>query len=412
MMTAEQNALLTETGPGAPMGELFRRYWIPALLAEELPGPDCPPVRVRLLSERLIAFRDSAGRVGLMDEFCAHRGISLWFGRNEEGGLRCPYHGWKYDVTGQCIDVPSEPEESGYCRKIKLRSYPCIEAGGAIFAYMGPPAEMPPPRPSSGSACRAPMCISPSAGRNATISRPWRAGSIRAMSRSCIATTSTATRSIAIPEARSSPAGPTPPSRFSKFAGGLLIGARRPADPGRCYWRVTQWLMPFYTLIPPYQDNALNGHAFVPMDDRNCMVWTMTFHPARPLGGIELELMQQGAGVHAELIAGTFQPIANRGNDYLIDRAAQAANLSFQRGARHRDPGRGDPGKHRADPGPHRRETRLDRQCHHHGAGASAHGRRGRSQRAGGRRDSNRKRSMCGRPPSCSTRTPRSAKPR
>ena len=99
------------------MGQLFRSYWIPALLAEELPENECPPVRVKLLSERLLAFRDSEGRYGLIDEFCAHRGVSLWFGRNEECGLRCPYHGWKYDVTGQCVDVPSEPAESGFCQE-------------------------------------------------------------------------------------------------------------------------------------------------------------------------------------------------------------------------------------------------------------------------------------------------------
>ena len=103
------------------MGVLFRRYWLPALLAHELPEADCAPVRVRLLGERLLAFRDTAGQVGLIDEFCAHRGVSLWFGRNEEGGIRCPYHGWKYDHTGQCLEVPSEPAESGYCNKIKLK---------------------------------------------------------------------------------------------------------------------------------------------------------------------------------------------------------------------------------------------------------------------------------------------------
>src|SRR6202040_3263492 len=114
MVTREENEMLTRTGSGTVMGDLLRRYWIPALLSKELPAPDCPPVRVKLLGERLIAFRDSQGRVGVMDEFCAHRGVSLWFGRNEENGLRCPYHGWKYDVTGQCIEVPSEPAESGF----------------------------------------------------------------------------------------------------------------------------------------------------------------------------------------------------------------------------------------------------------------------------------------------------------
>ena len=106
MLRKEQNDLVTHTGPGTPMGALFRSYWTPVLLASELPENDCPPVRVKVLSERLVAFRDSQGRLGLIDEFCPHRGASLWFGRNEECGLRCPYHGWKYDVTGQCVEVP------------------------------------------------------------------------------------------------------------------------------------------------------------------------------------------------------------------------------------------------------------------------------------------------------------------
>src|SRR5580700_10742147 len=144
MLRKEQNDLLTQTGPGTPGGKLFRSYWLPALLAEELPGNDSPPVRVKLLSERLLAFRDSEGRLGLIDEFCAHRGVSLWFGRNEEAGLRCPYHGWKYDVTGQCIEVPSEPEESGFCKRIKLKSYPLVERGGVLWAYMGEPDKQPP----------------------------------------------------------------------------------------------------------------------------------------------------------------------------------------------------------------------------------------------------------------------------
>src|SRR5262245_42743180 len=145
MLRKEQNELLTQTGPGTPMGTMFRRNWIPALLAAELPENECPPVRVKLLSERLLAWRDTQGRLALTDEFCAHRGISLWFGRNEDNGLRCPYHGWKYDHTGQCIDVPSEPEESGFCKKIKLKSYPLVERGGVLWAYMGPPELQPPP---------------------------------------------------------------------------------------------------------------------------------------------------------------------------------------------------------------------------------------------------------------------------
>ena len=108
-MTREENDLITRTGPGTPLGEVMRRYWIPAALSSELPEPDCPPVRVKLLGERLVAFRDSQGLIGMVDEYCPHRGAPLFFGRNEECGLRCVYHGWKFDVDGNCVDMPNEP---------------------------------------------------------------------------------------------------------------------------------------------------------------------------------------------------------------------------------------------------------------------------------------------------------------
>ena len=144
MLRKDHNDLLIQTGPGTPMGRLFRSSWTPALLAEELPENDCPPVRVKLLSERLLAFRDSDGRLGLIDEFCAHRGVSLWFARNEDCGLRCPYHGWKYATTGQCVDMPSEPDGAHFAAKVRLTSYPLIERGGVLWTYMGPPEKRPP----------------------------------------------------------------------------------------------------------------------------------------------------------------------------------------------------------------------------------------------------------------------------
>ena len=143
MLPKEQNELLTRTGPGTPMGELMRRYWIPALLLEEIPEPDSPPVRVRLLGEELVAFRDSEGRIGLLDEHCAHRGASLYFGRNEECGLRCIYHGWKYDVDGNVLDTPAEPPGSDFKKKIRQTAYPTREAAGVIYAYLGPRDKMP-----------------------------------------------------------------------------------------------------------------------------------------------------------------------------------------------------------------------------------------------------------------------------
>src|SRR5262249_18040976 len=119
MFSAEENDLLTRVGPNTAMGNLMRRYWLPALLPEEIPLPDCPPVRVRLLGEDLIAFRDSHGRVGLLEEHCSHRGTSLFFGRNEECGLRCIYHGWKYDVDGNVLETPAEPGDSDFRKKIR-----------------------------------------------------------------------------------------------------------------------------------------------------------------------------------------------------------------------------------------------------------------------------------------------------
>ena len=144
MLTLEENELLTRTGPGTPMGELMRRYWLPAVLSWELPEPDCPPVRVKLLGEAMVMFRDTQNRIGLLDEFCAHRGTSLWLGRNEQSGLRCVWHGWKYDVNGQCVDQLNERGGTSFAQKIRIKSYPTLELGGVIWAYMGPPEKRPP----------------------------------------------------------------------------------------------------------------------------------------------------------------------------------------------------------------------------------------------------------------------------
>ncbi|MGH2366316.1 MAG: Rieske 2Fe-2S domain-containing protein [Chloroflexota bacterium] len=144
MLSHEDNELLTRVGPGTPMGQLMRRYWTPALLSAELPNPDSDPVRVRLLGEDLIAFRDTNGTVGLLANACPHRGASLFFGRNEECGLRCVYHGWKYDVTGACVDMPNEPAESNFKHKITATAYPTHESGGIVWAYLGPREHQPP----------------------------------------------------------------------------------------------------------------------------------------------------------------------------------------------------------------------------------------------------------------------------
>jgi phthalate 4,5-dioxygenase oxygenase subunit len=142
MLSAEENELLTSVGAGTTMGALLRRYWTPACLSSEIPEPDSPPVRVRLLSEDLVAFRGTDHRVGLIQENCPHRGASLYFGRNEDCGLRCVYHGWKFDLSGQCVDMPSEPRP--FAERIKATAYPTHESGGIVWAYLGPPESMTP----------------------------------------------------------------------------------------------------------------------------------------------------------------------------------------------------------------------------------------------------------------------------
>jgi phthalate 4,5-dioxygenase len=144
MLTARDNELISRVGPGTPMGEAFRRFWLPALLSSDLPDPDAPPVRVRILGEDLVAFRDTSGRVGLLDEYCPHRLASLFLARNEEEGLRCVYHGWKFDVAGSCVDMPNEPGDTRFNEKVRAISYPTIELGDVIWAYLGPEDRRPP----------------------------------------------------------------------------------------------------------------------------------------------------------------------------------------------------------------------------------------------------------------------------
>src|SRR3984893_16941773 len=146
MLSTEDSELLCRVGPGTPMGTLMREYWLPAFVPGELAEPEGAPVRMRLLGENLIAFRVTSGKYGLMAHNCPHRGASLFFGRNEEEGIRCVYHGWKFDTQGHCVDMPNEPAESDFKNKIRAISYPCIERNGIVWTYMGP-RQTPPPLP-------------------------------------------------------------------------------------------------------------------------------------------------------------------------------------------------------------------------------------------------------------------------
>ncbi len=329
-MKKEQNDLLTQTGPGSAMGELFRRYWLPALLSEELPEPDGPPVRLQLLSERLITFRDSSGRLGAIDEFCAHRGVSLWFGRNEEDGLRCPYHGWKYDVTGQCTEVPSEPVESGYCQRIKLKSYPLVERGGVIWIYMGPP-ELQPPLPEWEFATVP-------ASHSFMSKRLQECNWLQALeggidsSHVSFLHRGALNRDPLFKGARGNQynlGDLAPVFDVAQADGGLFIGARRNAEDNQYYWRITPWIMPSFTMVPPRGDHPVHGHFWVPIDDHHNWAWSFDYHPNRPLTDEERQAMKDGHGIHVRYVPGTYIPLQNRSNDYLMDRAAQKAGITY-----------------------------------------------------------------------------------
>jgi phthalate 4,5-dioxygenase len=330
MLKKEQNELVCATGPGTPMGQLFRSYWLPVLHADELPENECPPVRVKIMSERLLAFRDTEGKYGLIDEFCAHRGVSLWFGRNEENGLRCPYHGWKYNTEGQCIDVPSEAPESGFCQKIKLKSYPLVKRGPVLWAYMGPP-EKQPPLPEWEFAMVPPEQV--------YVSKRWQECNwLQAMeggidsSHVSFLHRGDLGHDPLFKGAKGNEYNMRDMKPFFEVAdadGGLFIGARRNAEEGTYYWRITPWVMPSFTIVPPRGDHPVHGHFWVPIDDENCWVFTFDYHPVRALTPEEVAAMDAGHGVHCEYVPGTYRPLANKDNDYLMDRGAQERGETF-----------------------------------------------------------------------------------
>lgn len=328
MLVKEKNDLLTRTGPGTPMGEVFRCYWLPALLATELPEADSPPVRLQLLSEKMVAFRDSEGRLGLIEEFCAHRRVSLWFGRNEDNGLRCPYHGWKYDVTGQCIDVPSE--EEAFCKKIKLQSYPLVEKGGVLWAYMGDP-EKQPPLPEWEFATVAPE-------RRYVSKRLQLCNWLQALEGGIDSSHVSFLHSMNLnTDPLFKGAGGNkynlgdmkPVFEVVDHPGGLLVGARRMAEDDQYYWRITPWVMPSFTMVPPRGDHPVHGHFWIPIDDENCWAWSFDYKSQRDLTKAEIAAMDDGQGVHCKYVPGTFMPLANKSNDYLMNREAQRTGKTY-----------------------------------------------------------------------------------
>ena len=337
MLSREENELLTRSGPDTPAGAYFRRYWLPALLASELPAPDCPPVRLRILGEDLIAFRDSQGRVGLLDEFCPHRRASLFWGRNEECGLRCVYHGWKFDVAGACVDMPNEPPEYAFANKVRTQAYPAREFGGIIWAYLGPPERTPElPKLEWARVPGTHRYIS-KRRQETNYLQAVEGGIDSSHSNFLHATVEAFQMSDAYLEkvrnanhlrAKYHILDRSPRFTVTKTGYGLLIAVRRNAEEDTYYWRLTQFLLPSHTIIPYQKGLSIHGHCWVPRDDETCWVWSMTWNPDAPLSPDEWEAIRNESFVHASVEPGTFRPLRNKDNNYLIDRAQLGASMT------------------------------------------------------------------------------------
>ena len=292
MLSHEENELLVRTGPSTPMGALFRLYWIPFLLSKDLVA-DGQPKRVMLLSEDLVVFRDTQNRVGLIANACAHRGAPMMFGRNEDCGLRCVYHGWKYDITGAITDVPAEPPRSRIKDKVRITAYPCRERNGVIWTYMGPQTGTLPPLPNMEwnlvpeenvqLSMRVQECnwLQTLEGDIDSVHAPILHGRLDANKGSVNAF-------LAKRDLR-----PTFECVRQDF--GVSIAARRKIDENNLYWRVNQFVLPFYTLVPPQSKFPdLSGRALVPVDDNHCLSFMYTYLPAAPLPARTRRLFDEG----------------------------------------------------------------------------------------------------------------------
>jgi nitrite reductase/ring-hydroxylating ferredoxin subunit len=336
MLTAADNTALTRVGPGTIMGDLLRRYWMPVLLSNELAEPDSPPVRARILGEDLVAFRDTGGRAGLFRQACPHRGASLFFGRNEESGLRCVYHGWKFDVAGACVDMPSEPAESNFKTKVHVTAYPTRESGGIVWAYFGPPEKQPAFRDFGSDAL-------PEDKRRASKIRVecnWVQSIEGNLDTSHISWLHQFHAAAAIPDDGSDRPG-VPSNLMSiriweydraprievheEWYGYRYAGLRATPN-GHMHARVTAYIFPFTTVVAavPLGIGA-GGGLFVPIDDASCWRFGLSVQPPvhdRPahIGEPLFSLMPYGFERSADGIS----PRAfNANNDYQVDRGLQ-----------------------------------------------------------------------------------------
>ncbi|HEX5606841.1 MAG TPA: Rieske 2Fe-2S domain-containing protein [Candidatus Binatia bacterium] len=318
MLPREDNDLLTQVGPEKPLGKLMRHYWLPALLSEEIPEPDCPPVRVRLLGENLVAFRDSQGRVGLLGEHCAHRGTSLFFGRNEECGLRCIYHGWKYAVDGTVLETPAEPSGSTLKDKVRQTAYPCKEAAGIVWSYLGPPDKLPLlPNYEWMHLPRKNLYVTKSVQDCSWLQ--GLEGECDSSHLSFLHKNFTGERPRGGGDGALYAADSAPQLQGIEMDYGVRMLSCRKIAPDTVYLRVSNIVLPCHGFIPT---GGLKGnpegytiHSHVPIDDSHSMRYNMHFRRNRAIEDDERQ--------HDEEIGSDFHKRRNLANNYLQDREEQ-----------------------------------------------------------------------------------------
>jgi phenylpropionate dioxygenase-like ring-hydroxylating dioxygenase large terminal subunit len=326
MLPTEENKLLTRVGPGTPLGQLLRRYWMPALLSEELTGPDCPPVRVKLLGEELVAFRDTQSRIGLLEEYCPHRLASMFLGRNEENGLRCVYHGWKFDVNGTCADMPNEPVESRFKEKVSMRSYPTVERGGVIWAYLGPQEKM--ASPPGMEWTRAPKT-------HRSVSKTIEyCNYLQAIEGGIDTVHSSFLHNNDLSNLRHFKRVDTAPKlEVERTSYGFRYAGIRDVGEIGNYVRIYQFVLPFHQFRSHQVDYegsgkrlaipTIQGHMWVPMDDESTMIynWMLAVDEDKPLTH-EYILKRETAAGRGPNGEGVIRR-QTRANDWRIDREVQ-----------------------------------------------------------------------------------------
>jgi phenylpropionate dioxygenase-like ring-hydroxylating dioxygenase large terminal subunit len=326
MLSREDNERVTRVGRGTPMGEAMRRYWIPALLARELAEPDGPPVQVKLLGEDLVAFRDTQGKVGLLDERCPHRQASLFFGRNEECGLRCVYHGWKFDIGGQCVDMLNEPAELAFAHKIRTTAYPTAEVGGVIWAYLGPEGYRPPLPHFAWTRVLATHRHVSKVIQESNWLQGLEGGidtsHVPILHRVLTADSSRPGFKPMDPFVR----GKAPTLELDLTDYGYRYAGLRPLEGGQVHVRAYHFVLPFHQIRPGRTGSgalsAVAGHIWVPMDDETTMVYNWEYSTDDPLTDADRLERRLGNGP-LDVDQTTFRSRRNRDNNYLLDRRVQ-----------------------------------------------------------------------------------------